>query len=128
VLNSGGTTSSNSSPINAGFDHGGHPAQPQRRTNRLAVLTAHGSGIKTTDTFTVGDEWDLVWSYSCASFGSSGNFIVNISAKGQHLTSLAGVNELGARGDGTEHYHEGGTFYFEVNSECDWTIKAVDKS
>ncbi len=103
--------------------------QSHRTAGAVTVLSVRGSGTTTTQTFTVGDEWDLVWSYNCAGFSDgTGNFIVSIERKAGGYSSLIGVNQLGAHGDSTEHYHDGGTLYLEVNSECNWAIKAVDRS
>jgi hypothetical protein len=103
-------------------------APPVRRAN-ATVLSVRGSGTKTTQTFTVGDEWDLAWSYNCANFSDGrGNFIVSIQQKGGGITAPAGVNELGTHGDSTEHYHDAGTYYLVMNSECDWAVKVVDRS
>jgi hypothetical protein len=36
------------------------------------------------------------------------------------------VNELDMKGGDTTHQHDGGTMYFQVNSECNWTLKVID--
>ena len=87
------------------------------------LLDVSGSGIKSTQTFTVPNEWQLVWSYSnCA--GGSGNFIVTVYNSDGSPNDAAGVNELGASGSDTEYYHSGGGLYLEVNSECSWHVTA----
>ena len=87
--------------------------------NGGAGLDASGSGAHSTQTFTVPTNWTLAWSYDCSTFGSSGNFVVNVQG-----ASVLGVNELGSGGSGTESYHSGGTVWLEINSECSWQVKA----
>lgn len=111
------------------LSNGGHPAQPRRAASAVTVLNARGSGTRSTETFTVGDEWDLLWSYTCSGYaGGTGNFIVSVERKGGGFGTPVGVNQLGAGGDSTEHYHDSGTYYLEINSECSWAVKVVDKS
>jgi hypothetical protein len=70
--------------------------------------------------------WDEDWSYNCASFGSSGNFITSITGYGNAAGTLdSGANQLGAHGSGVNHYYDAGTFSISVNSECSWTEKIV---
>jgi len=75
----------------------------------------------------VPSEWNLQWHYDCAQFGSTGNFIVNVtSSDGSDDISAAGVNELGPGGDGIEHYHaDPGSKFLKVNSECAWTVNVI---
>jgi len=95
------------------------PATPQ------VLFSASGSGTKSTQTFTVPKSWQLDWSYDCSNFGSQGNFVVSVyNADGSPSYNNTTVNQLGKSGSDTEYYHTGGTFYFEINSECSWTVKA----
>jgi hypothetical protein len=97
-------------------------AAPTTTTTRAPTATVvfqrSGSGIGSTPTFTVPDEWQLVWSYNCASFGSRGNFVVD--ATGGPDTAL--VNDLGSGRSSTEYEHSGGPVSLSINSECAWTI------
>lgn len=86
------------------------------------LLDVTGAGIKTTETFTVGNTWDMPWSYDCSGAGGRGNFIVTVMAADGHGSRNAGTNQLGASGQDTEHFHVGGTFYLEINSECSWHV------
>jgi hypothetical protein len=92
----------------------------------LATFT--GSGTETTTRFTVprSGDWELRWSYSCASLGSRGNFIVDED----HDSDLNGVtvNELGNGGNGVARVHgDAGRHYLDVSSECDWSMSAVSQ-
>jgi hypothetical protein len=92
------------------------------------IFTQSGSGTATTDSFKVPSRWDLQWSYDCSGFaGGSGNFIVTIyddyGQNSQVDFDNQGINQLGAGGNGVEHYHSGGnTKFFKVVSECNWTL------
>lgn len=97
------------------------PTPTPKPTPPRVVLSVQGNGAKSTAKFDAPDQWDLDWTYNCAAFGSSGNFQVSVSGGS---TNYVGVNTLGARGSGTEYYHQGDTgLYLEVNSECSWTIQ-----
>ena len=86
-------------------------------------LSISGSGSKSTQTFTVGKSWTLDWTYDCSNFGGKGNFQVFVyTADGSMSFDNSGVNQLGASGADTEYYHTAGSYYLEVNSECNWTI------
>jgi hypothetical protein len=83
-----------------------------------------GSGIHSTESFDVNGEWELQWSYDCSNFeGNNGNFIVEVDGDVSDVL----VNELGSGNSGTEYVHQGGTVYLKINSECDWTVKAVNE-
>lgn len=99
------------------------PAQPKPAAKPVTVLSESGHGIKTTAKFTVHGDWDLHYTYSCASFGMKGNFAV--MGQGGDFPDVM-VNELGMKGADTTHQHDGGTLYLDINSECSWTIKVVD--
>lgn len=94
------------------------PAAPQ------TLLNIKGNGSKTTQTFTAAGAWDLSYTYDCTSFGvPQGNFQVYVyNSDGSMSYNNAPVNQLGKSGSDVEHYHTGGSFYLEVNSECDWTV------
>jgi hypothetical protein len=120
------TTSAHSSraPSSAPPSKGGAKA-----LKPAAVLgTFTGSGGQTTARFTVpgSGNWELKWSYTCASYGSAGNFIVDEDG-GKDLNGV-NVNALGNGSDGITHaYGDTGRHYFVVNSECDWTMSAVSQ-
>jgi len=100
------------------------PAQAQAPAAPQMLLSISGSGSKTTAKFTAASDWDLNWSYDCSKFGYQGNFQVFVyNGDGSMSFSNSGVNQLGKSGADVEHYHTGGTFYLEVNSECSWKIQ-----
>jgi len=90
------------------------------------VLNISGSGIQSTASFNIpaaAKGWRVAWSYDCTSFGSPGNFDF-VAYKGGNLDDF-GPNQLGTGGSGTEIYHDTGSFYLEINSECNWTVQAI---
>ena len=115
-------------------------AAPTASTNTPAptaqagpIFTQAGSGTATTASFKVPNNWDFAWTYDCSNFGGQGNFATTnydltgaITGNGNGGAidfDNQGVNQLGARGSGVEHYHSGGnTKYIKVISECAWTI------
>jgi hypothetical protein len=75
--------------------------------------------------FTAPQNWDVEWTYDCSAYGSEGNFHFIGYTSGGGITDIAGPNQLGPGGSGTEYYHDGGSIYLEINSECSLSIKAV---
>jgi Protein of unknown function (DUF2510) len=110
------------------------PTAPPATVPAGPIFTQTGSGTATTASFKVPNSWDMAWTYDCANFGTSGNFVVSIydltgSAGGTEESGGSvdfdnqGVNQLGANGSGVEHFHSGGnTKYLKVISECNWTL------
>ena len=90
------------------------PTAPQ------TLLNQQGSGTASTASFSAPKNWDLAWAYDCSGFGSSGNFEVDV----QGNLGPVGVNQMGTSGSGTEYYHQGGSYYLEVDSECSWQVTA----
>jgi hypothetical protein len=103
-------------------------APPTTKAPAGPIFTQSGSGTATTSSFKVPSSWDLGWSYDCTqTFGGQGNFAVDIwddyGQKSQTDFDNQGVNQLGANGSGTEHYHSGGnTKFLKILSECPWTV------
>jgi hypothetical protein len=104
------------------------PPAPAPVPRVLATFT--GSGIQNTTQFTIGGDgnWNLDWTYNCAAFGTSGNFIVGEDQDGLDPSGV-NVNELGNGGTGTAHaYGDAGLHFLDVNSECSWTMKVIGVS
>ncbi|HWY60294.1 MAG TPA: hypothetical protein VNW15_00185 [Rhizomicrobium sp.] len=97
------------------------PAPPQAKT----LLEDQGDfGNKTTKLFTPqGKDWTLQWSFDCASLGDSGNFNAKLMRQDGGASPIATVEKINDRDSGTEQFHQSGTFYLQVVSECRWTIK-----
>ena len=99
------------------------PSAPAPVYKPTTLLSISGSGSKSTQTFTAPtNSWQLNYTYDCSSLGSPGNFQVYIDNSDGSMSDAEGVNELGISGSDTEYYHESGSYYLEVNSECSWTI------
>lgn len=92
---------------------------------KTVVLKLSGSGIKTTKTFTTGDDWSIAYTFNCVSFGMKGNFQVYVYTGGQMAD--VPVNALAEKGSDVTYEHESsGSHYLEVNSECSWTVTVTD--
>lgn len=100
------------------------PTTPRPLAAATTLLNLQGSGIKRSAKFTAGGDWTIGYAYDCTSFGTSGNFIITVyDDAGGYADSAA--NEIGAKGSGTNPEYGGGTFYLEMNSECDWSVKVT---
>jgi hypothetical protein len=89
------------------------------------LLDQQGSGTGNLEPFTVGGPWHLTYSYNCANFGSAGNFQVYVKVGGELSFDDNGPNELKMSGSGSEYEPKGGTITLQVNSECEWHVKAI---
>ena len=99
------------------------PALPRAHT----VATFTGSGIQNTPKFTVTATWKLVYSFSCASFGQAGNFIVDEDG-GSDFNGVS-VNDMAmSKSASTWAYGDAGSHYLGINSECSWKVKVIDES
>ena len=96
-----------------------------REVSNVPLLKLSGSGMKSTQTLSVPQEWSLTWTYDCSSFGQKGNFIVSVYNSDGTPSDVSGVNQLGRSGSDTEYFHQGGSLYLVVNSECQWTIRVL---
>ena len=67
----------------------------------------------------------MTWNYDCSNYGSAGNFIVDINGS---TSGDVGPNELNTSGGGTDYYYDAGTFSFEIDSECNWSIAVAPSS
>jgi len=85
------------------------------------VFKDSGSGLHTTEKFTVAGEWDLSWYYDCSGYGSEGNFAILGYVDGENTPNVL-VNQIGMSDKSVEHLHEGGRMYLQINSECSWQI------
>lgn len=85
------------------------------------LLDKTGSGINKTPDFTAGGDWEIDWSYDCSNFGQSGNFAILVYNGDGSLNDVA-TNQLGAKGSDVTYEHQGGTYYLQTNSECDWHL------
>ncbi|MBV9710486.1 MAG: hypothetical protein JO011_06185 [Ktedonobacteraceae bacterium] len=108
------------------------PAKPTATPKWTTIQTFSGSGTKKTTTFTVGDDWRVV--YTCSGmnvdgFTSDANFIVSIYNSDGSFTDLAAVNTICKAGkttsDNTEE-HQGGNVYLDVGGEGSWTIQVQE--
>jgi hypothetical protein len=91
------------------------------------LLDEHGNGIKQTATFTVDGSWDLKYTFDCASFGYDGNFILTLyDPEHTNIPIDVPANAMARQGGDTTHQHRKGSYYLEINSECDWTLQVID--
>jgi hypothetical protein len=121
VASNGGNNPSTpaSSPSNSTTNQPSAP--PASPVAAKVLLDKTGSGINKTPDFTAAGDWEIDWSYDCSTFGSSGNFQVIVYNSDGSLADVA-VNELGAKGSDVTNEHQGGTYYLEMNSECNWHV------
>jgi hypothetical protein len=100
------------------------PSTPRPAAAATTLLDLRGSGIKRSAKFTASGDWTISYTYDCASFGTSGNFIISVFNESGGYEDVA-VNELAAKGSGTNPEYRSGTFYLEMNSECDWAVRVT---
>ena len=105
---------------------------PQAK-KRTYLFTASGNGSGNTSPFTIRStttQWHLAWSYNCASFGSSGDFSVDINGGPRNGPTDQDYNDngpdtQGMGGTGVDTYYDTGTFNFQVWANCNWTLRVT---
>ena len=96
-------------------------------------FTASGNGTGNTSPFTIPtttSQWQLASSYNCVSFGSSGDYSVDINSRaGNGATDLDfndnGADTQGLGGDGVDTFYDTGTIKFQICASCNWTLRVV---
>lgn len=87
---------------------------------RAVLLTEEGAGPLAAMLIS-GTAWELHWSFDCAAHpAGTGRFAVALDGP----VPLAGVDERGARGYGTEHA-AAGSYRITIRSDCSWTLTAI---
>jgi hypothetical protein len=102
------------------------PAPPR------VLIRFDGSGIRNSPPFNVGSGALTVhYSFDCAAFGSSGNFVADLLYGNQSSFSSDDqpiANALAASGSTTTTVYPqdpGRDYYLSVDSECSWKIKVT---
>jgi hypothetical protein len=89
----------------------------------VTLFQATGTGIRSTRPFGAPGQWTLSYSYDCSNFGYEGNFSISLY-DGSELMDIP-VNELGKSGKANTEVYQSGQLHLEINSECDWSVRAV---
>lgn len=113
------------SPAPAAPSTSSAPSAPQ--ANQI-ITRFSGSNNQNTPAFTTPANWHLSWSYWGCPAGIQSNFIVTeYNADGSLDPNGVSVDELGTgRGPvATYAYGDAGTHYFQVVSECNWSLVPV---
>lgn len=95
---------------------------PTRAKTWTVVKQWSGSGIKDTETFTVGAEWRIDWDYTPPADGGILQLYV-YDSKGQLIDIVANTQKSGPD---TSFQHRAGTYYLKVNAVGDWKVDVQD--
>lgn len=102
-------------------------AAPASSVKSHTVATFSGSGDLNTARFTVSDTWKLAYSFDCSRFGYPGNFAV-VEDGGSDFGGVS-VNDLSkGKKASSWAYHDAGTHYLGIISECSWKVRVIDES
>ncbi len=100
---------------------------------RSSTVSLSGPGYKKSSTFPVHAGWQVRWAYDCppgigqGGFGIVGSFDVLVrSANGDEAFPDKEISDQGSAGRGATAYPQGGTFYLEIQSQCNWELDVVD--
>lgn len=105
------------------------PTKPPVAKKWTTVETFTGNGAKKTNSFTVPDNWQLVWKCDPTSFnGSTFNLIVSVMPTDGSLGDPAAINTMCSTTNTHDMTaeHSGGNIYLDVNSEGSWTIEVQE--
>jgi nitrous oxide reductase accessory protein NosL len=84
-----------------------------------------GSGIKTTEPFTVSQKpWGIAWAHRPDEYGGMLQIMVYDASRPDELVSLAANTNVG--GSDSSYVYETGTFYLTINSaNTKWDVRVV---
>jgi hypothetical protein len=101
---------------------------PTHAPKWTTTQTFTGNGNKTTQTFTVGSDWKILWSCDPSSFyGGEYNIIVSVYGSDGTLIDLP-VNTICKAGNTSDYSeeHQGGSIYLEIDSEGSWKLQVQE--
>ena len=134
AVNGAGNNTANANTSGGGSSHSGpqptatHAPTPTAThvPQWTTIQTFQGNGNKKTSTFTVPDDWRIVWSCDPRSFDNiQYNVIIDVyNADGSDL-DLGAVNTLCKSGNTTDNTeeHQGGSVYLDIQSEAAWKVQ-----
>jgi len=102
----------------AGTSHNTITGQP----NPQVIMDKSGSGNNKTPSFTTSGGWEIDWSYDCTHLGHSATFQVTVYATASNSQVDNAAIALGTKGTDVAFEDQGGTYYLQVISECDWHV------
>jgi len=90
--------------------------------NPQLIMDESGNGNSKTPSFTTSGGWEIDWSYDCSNLGHSATFQVTVyESASKSQVDIAAI-ALGTKGAGVAFEDQGGTYYLQVISECNWHI------
>jgi hypothetical protein len=100
---------------------------------RSVTLSISGPGYKKSSLVQVHAGWEVRWAYDCppsvgqGGFGIVGSFDAIVrSANGDEAFPQKDISNQGSAGQGRVSYPLGGSFYLEIQSQCNWEVQIVD--
>ena len=85
------------------------------------ILQLAKSGSTTTDRFTVGSTWAISWQFDCSKAGSDNTFKLAVQGSSYTLPII----KSGLSGSDTTYFHQPGTYYIELTTQCAWKIAVL---
>jgi hypothetical protein len=92
------------------------------QSNPTVIMDKTGNGISTTPSFTTSGGWEIDWSYDCANLGQSSTFQISLHESSSNARVDTAAIALGASGSDVTFEDQGGTYYLQVSSECNWHV------
>jgi hypothetical protein len=83
-----------------------------------------GSESRTTGYFHPRGHWRAHYSFDCSRFGTSGNWIVILHRRGGVFSDRYLSNVIRDSGAGDYRFGSGGTYRWNIITECDWSLAA----
>jgi hypothetical protein len=96
------------------------------QSNPKVIMDKTGSGINKTPSFTTSGGWEIDWSYDCTNLGQSGSFQISVYESASNARVDIAAIALGAKGSDVAFEDQGGTYYLQVTSECNWHVIVKD--
>jgi hypothetical protein len=86
------------------------------------ILHLAKSGSATTNAFTVSSTWAISWRFACSKAGSDNTFKLAVQGGSSYILP---ITKNGLNGSDTTYFHQAGTYYIELTTQCAWKIAVL---
>jgi hypothetical protein len=89
------------------------------------IYESAGTGSQTSKPFAVDASWAIAWSYDCSNAPKNAAAF-SVSVQGGHAESP--ISPIGPSGIDITHFHDPGTFYLTIETECTWHVRVFNEA
>lgn len=103
------------------------PTAPPTTAAPQVAFSQSGTGLQMLAPFSILGPWVLQYTFDCSNFGIAGDFAVQVTnANGTPNLIDNGPNVVAMNANASTFMPQGGTLSLTIDTECNWTIQAVN--